>query len=119
MNTVETGFTWRSQPVFVIVSVGAILSLNDFLTFPVLAGQNGGGAFLLLYILFLFTFSLPLLMTELMMGRMTRSDPTRSFAFLTREYRLCDCRLVVCIFCQIHGGRIRWSHARNGAAGFQ
>jgi NSS family neurotransmitter:Na+ symporter len=88
MNTVETGFTWRSQPVFVIVSVGAILSLNDFLTFPVLAGQNGGGAFLLLYILFLFTFSLPLLMTELMMGRMTRSDPTRSFAFLTREYRL-------------------------------
>jgi len=86
MNTTETGFTWRSQPVFVIVSVGAILSLNDFLTFPVLAGQNGGGAFLLLYILFLFTLSLPLLMTELMLGRMTRSDPARSFRILTRQY---------------------------------
>ena len=51
MNTAETGFTWRSQSVFVIVSVGAILNLNDFLTFPVLAGQNGAGAFLLLLLL--------------------------------------------------------------------
>ena len=53
MNTAETGFTWRSQPVFVIVSVGATLSLNDFLTFPVLAGQNGSGAFLLLLVIIL------------------------------------------------------------------
>ena len=41
----ESGFTWRSQPVFVIVAVGATLSLNDFLTFPVMAGQNGGAEY--------------------------------------------------------------------------
>ncbi len=88
MNTAETGFTWRSQPVFVIVSVGATLSLNDFLTFPVLAGQNGGGAFLLLYILFLFALGLPLLMAELMMGRLTRSDPPGSFGKLCWQYKV-------------------------------
>jgi NSS family neurotransmitter:Na+ symporter len=75
MSTTESGFTWRSQSAFVVVAAGATLSLNDFLTFPVLAGQNGGGAFLLLYIFFLFVLGLPLLMNELMLGRLTRTDP--------------------------------------------
>ena len=87
MSSAESGFTWRSQPVFVIVAVGATLSLNDFLTFPVMAGQNGGGAFLLLYILFLFVLGLPLLMAELMMGRITRQDPPGSFGALCWQYK--------------------------------
>jgi len=72
MSNTENGFTWRSRSAFVIVAAGATLSLNDFLTFPVLAGQNGGGAFLLLYLLFLFALGLPLLMVELMLGRLTQ-----------------------------------------------
>ncbi len=87
MNTTEKGFTWRSQSAFVIVAVAATLSLNDLLTFPVLAGQNGGGAFLLLYILFLFVLGLPLLMAELMLGRLTRNDPVASFRILSEQYK--------------------------------
>jgi NSS family neurotransmitter:Na+ symporter len=87
MNSIETGFRWRSQSVFVIVSVGATLSLNDFLTFPVMAGQNGGGAFLLLYMLFLFVLGLPLLMAELMLGRLTRRDPPGAFGRLCWQYK--------------------------------
>ena len=83
----ENGFTWRSRSVFVVVAAGATLSLNDFLTFPVLAGQNGGGAFLLLYILFLFVLGLPLLMAELMLGRLTRSDPAASLSALSEQYK--------------------------------
>ena len=87
MSNSENGFTWRSQSTFVIVAAGATLSLNDFLTFPVLAGQNGGGAFLLLYILFLFGLGLPLLMVELMLGRLTRNDPSASLRLLSEQYR--------------------------------
>ena len=87
MNAPEIGFTWRSQSVFVIVAAGATLSLNDFLTFPVLAGQNGGGAFLLLYILFLFVLGLPLLMAELMLGRLTRRDPAACLRTLSDQYK--------------------------------
>lgn len=83
----ERGFTWRSQSVFVIVAAGATLSLNDFLTFPVLTGQNGGGAFLLLYILFLLVLGLPLLMAELMLGRLTRSDPAACLGTLSDQYK--------------------------------
>ena len=87
MSTIENGFIWRSRSAFVIVAAGATLSLNDLLTFPVLAGQNGGGAFLLLYILFLFVMGLPLLMTELMLGRLTRTDPAASLGTLSEQYR--------------------------------
>ena len=87
MSTTENGFTWRSQSAFVVVAAGATLSLNDLLTFPVLAGQNGGGAFLLLYILFLFVLGMPLLMAELMLGRLTRSDPATSLRTLSEQYK--------------------------------
>ncbi len=87
MNHFENAFSWRSQTAFVIAAAGATISLNDFLTFPVLAGQNGGGAFLLLYILFLFVLGMPLLMVELMLGRLTRSDPAACLRTLSEQYK--------------------------------
>ncbi len=87
MSSTENAFTWRSQSAFVIVAAGATLSLNDFLTFPVLAVHNGGGAFLILYILFLFALGLPLLMCELMLGRLTRSDPSACLQILSEQYK--------------------------------
>ncbi len=67
-------FLWRNQTTFIVISVGATLSLKDFLTFPVMAGENGGGAFLLLYSFFLLVLGLPLLMSEFMLGRLTRKN---------------------------------------------
>jgi NSS family neurotransmitter:Na+ symporter len=87
MSSTEHSFTWRSQSTFVIVAAGATLGLNDFLTFPVLAVHNGGGAFLILYILFLFVLGLPLLMSELMIGRLSRSDPAASLRMLSEQYK--------------------------------
>jgi len=87
MSEAKLGFQWRSQSTFVVVAAGATLSLNDFLTFPTLAGQNGGGAFLILYILFLFLLGLPLMMGELLLGRISRTDPTHCFESLASEYK--------------------------------
>ena len=87
MSSTENAFTWRSRSAFVIVAAGATLGLNDFLTFPVLAVHNGGGAFLILYILFLFVLGLPLLMGELMLGRLTRSDPSDCLRILAEQHK--------------------------------
>jgi len=70
----KTGFRWKNQSTFIVIGAGATLSLNDFLTFPVMAGDNGGAAFLLMYAFFLLLLGLPLLMSELMLGRMTRQN---------------------------------------------
>jgi len=85
MSNSINGIQWRSQSAFIIVATGATLSLNDFLTFPVLVGQNGGGVFLLLYVIFLLVLGLPLLMAELMIGRLGRSDPSRTFEILASQ----------------------------------
>lgn len=71
---------WSSKNAFILVAIGATLSMKDFLTFPVIAMQNGGGAFLLLYTFFLFILSLPLILSELIIGRFTH---TKNFAPLS------------------------------------
>jgi neurotransmitter:Na+ symporter, NSS family len=78
-------FLWRGHTTFVVISAGATLSLKDFLTFPVMAGENGGGAFLLMYIFFLMLLGLPLLMSEFMLGRLTRSNIVDSLDKLATE----------------------------------
>ena len=85
MSEPENSFKWRSQTTFVLVVVGATLSLNDFLTLPVLVGQNGGGTFLVLYAFFLFCLGMPLLMAELLLGRLGQSDPSRSLEVLANQ----------------------------------
>lgn len=80
-------FLWRGQTTFVVISAGATLSLKDFLTFPVMAGENGGGAFLLMYVFFLLLLGLPLLMSEFMLGRVTRSNIVDSLDNLAHENR--------------------------------
>ena len=87
MSESEQGFQWRSQSAFVLVAAGATLSLNDFLTLPVLVGQNGGGTFLLLYIFFLFAMGMPLLMAEIMLGRLGKADPSRSIETLANQQK--------------------------------
>ncbi len=78
-------FLWRGHTTFVVIAAGATLSLKDFLTFPVMAGENGGGAFLLMYIFFLLVLGLPLLMSEFMLGRLTRSNIVDSLDTLATE----------------------------------
>lgn len=87
MSDKETGFLWRSQSALVVVAAGATLSLNDFLTFPIMVTENGGGAFLIFYILFLFLLGLPLMISELLLGRIARADPTHCFESLASQYK--------------------------------
>ena len=85
-NNNKTNFLWKNQTTFIVISVGATLSLKDFLTFPVMAGENGGAAFLLLYSFFLILLGLPLLMSEFMLGRLTRNNLVDGLQSLAAEH---------------------------------
>lgn len=86
-NNKNQSFSWRGRSTFIVISAGATLSLQDFLTFPVMAGDNGGGAFLLFYIFFLVLLGLPLLMSEFMLGRMTRSNIVDGLTAKAAEFK--------------------------------
>lgn len=61
--------TWGSRFGFIMAAVGSSVGLGNFWRFPYTAGENGGGAFILIYIACVLLVGLPLLMAEYSMGR--------------------------------------------------
>ncbi|GAB5457176.1 MAG: sodium-dependent transporter [Henriciella sp.] len=61
--------TWGSRFGFIMAAVGSSVGLGNFWRFPYTAGENGGGAFILIYLLCVIAFGLPVLMAEYGMGR--------------------------------------------------
>ncbi len=66
---------WSSETVFVLAVSGAAVGLNNVWQFPSLVAQHGGGAFLLVYFAALLLVGVPLLMTEIVIGRRGEYSP--------------------------------------------
>ncbi len=60
---------WSSRLSFLLASVGFAVGLGNIWRFPYLAGENGGSAFVLVYLLFAFGIGMPLVMSEWAIGR--------------------------------------------------
>ena len=61
--------TWGSKFGFIMAAVGSSVGLGNFWRFPYTAGENGGGAFILIYLACVAFIGLPLLMAEYSLGR--------------------------------------------------
>jgi NSS family neurotransmitter:Na+ symporter len=70
---------WSSRLGFVLATVGAAVGLGNIWRFPAVVGRNGGGAYLVPYLLAAFAFAVPLLVLELGVGRDTRADVVGAF----------------------------------------
>lgn len=66
---------WSGHFAFVLAATGAAVGLGNIWKFPYIMGENGGGAFMLLYLLFIFVIGLPIMMAEVMIGRRGRQSP--------------------------------------------
>lgn len=65
----STSKAWSSRITFLLASIGAAVGLGNLWRFPFVAGENGGGAFVLIYILFMLLICIPLVAAELAIGR--------------------------------------------------
>jgi len=61
--------TWSSNYLFLLASIGSTVGLSNIWKFTYLAGENGGGVFVLVYLLSLLIMGIPILGAELMIGR--------------------------------------------------
>ena len=75
--------TWSSESAFLLAAIGGAVGLGNLWRFPFLAGQNGGGAFVLIYIGFVVLLCLPLVIAELAMGRRGRGSAIATMRNLT------------------------------------
>jgi len=76
---------WSSSTVFILATVGAAVGLGNLWRFPFVAGQNGGAAFVIIYVGFVLLLGLPVMMAELAMGRRGRGSPIASMRKLAIE----------------------------------
>ena len=76
--------TWGSRFGFIMAAVGSSVGLGNFWRFPYTAGENGGGAFILIYLLCVVLVGLPLLMAEYSMGRKSGMSAIEGIESLAR-----------------------------------
>lgn len=75
---------WSSRRGFLLAAIGFSVGLGNIWRFPYVVGENGGSAFVIIYLLCAFAIGLPLLVTELAIGRLGRSDPAGSYRAVAR-----------------------------------
>lgn len=79
--------SWGSKLGLILASAGSAVGLGNLWRFPYVAGQNGGGSFLLLYLLCTFTIGITLVFAEAALGVKTKSDPTGAFGWISPKLK--------------------------------
>ncbi|MEM8799104.1 MAG: sodium-dependent transporter [Pseudomonadota bacterium] len=77
--------SWSSRTTFIFAAIGSAVGLGNIWKFPYEAGEGGGGAFVLIYILFVFAIGVPVMIAELMLGRRGQHSPPKSMEIVARE----------------------------------
>ena len=70
---------WGSRLGFIMAAAGSAIGLGNIWKFPYMAGENGGAAFIIIYLGLVFTIGLSVLLAEIMIGRSTQSDAVNAF----------------------------------------
>lgn len=79
------GAHWSSRFTFLMASVGFAVGLGNIWRFPYIAGENGGAAFVLIYLACAFGIGVPILIAEVLIGRRGQGSPTSSMATLAAQ----------------------------------
>jgi neurotransmitter:Na+ symporter, NSS family len=70
---------WTSRAGFILATIGSAVGLGNIWRFAYVAGENGGAAFLLVYLLLVILVGLPLMMAEFVVGRRGAGDTVTAF----------------------------------------
>jgi NSS family neurotransmitter:Na+ symporter len=69
---------WASRWTFIMAATGSAVGLGNMWKFPYVAGSNGGGAFVLVYLGCILLIGVPVMMSEVLIGRHGRQSPINS-----------------------------------------
>lgn len=79
------GAHWSSRFAFLMATVGFAVGLGNIWRFPYVTGENGGAAFVLIYLACAFGIGMPILMSELLIGRRGQGCPSTAMVRVARE----------------------------------
>jgi neurotransmitter:Na+ symporter, NSS family len=76
---------WKNRWTFMLATAGSAIGLGNIWKLPYMIGVNGGSAFVLVFIACIFFVGIPLMMTEVMLGRRAQKNPLDGMANLAAE----------------------------------
>ena len=76
---------WSSRLLFVLAAAGSAVGLGNIWKFPYITGENGGGAFVVVYLVCIALIGVPVMMAEVMLGRAGRQSPINTMRTLTQR----------------------------------
>ena len=74
---------WSSRFAFILAATGSAVGLGNIWKFPYITGENGGGAFVLVYLACILLIGIPVLIAETLLGRRGRQSPVGTMQQLT------------------------------------
>ncbi|MDX1506913.1 MAG: sodium-dependent transporter [Woeseiaceae bacterium] len=77
---------WSSRSGFLLATIGGAVGLGNLWRFPYVAGEYGGGGFVIIYLAFVFFLGIPLIAGEMLLGRRGHRSAVNSMAALVREH---------------------------------
>ncbi len=75
---------WGSTWGFIMAAAGSAIGLGNIWRFPYITGMNGGGAFVVVYLVCMLLIGLPVMLSEFAMGRASQSDPIGAFKYFQK-----------------------------------
>lgn len=76
---------WQHRWTFILAATGSAVGLGNIWKFPYMAGENGGGAFVLIYLVFIAAIGIPVMLAEVMLGRRGRQSPINTMKALAKS----------------------------------
>ena len=73
---------WSGKLGFILAAAGSAIGLGNIWRFPFSAEEGGGGIFVLIYLIFVLLIGVPVMLTELSIGRKTERNPVGAFKAL-------------------------------------
>ncbi len=76
---------WSNRIMFILAATGSAVGLGNIWKFPYITGENGGGAFVMVYLGCIAIVGVPIMMAEIMIGRRGRQSPINTMRSLARD----------------------------------
>lgn len=97
--TTDSRGNWGSKIGFIFAAAGSAVGLGAIWKFPYVAGSNGGGVFLLVYLACVFTVGIIMMMSEMMIGRISKRSATSALRKLGGgKWHYVGWMMVLCVF---------------------
>lgn len=79
---------WASKMGFILATAGAAIGLGNLWKFPYLMGRNGGFPFLVAYLVFICILGVPVMITEMSLGRKTGENPVKAYDSIHKRAKI-------------------------------